>query len=125
MFRIQNILFRFEAKHAKQTLFFSISLRSYLLPFRFVSLRSEIQGHPTYNLFCPTFVSVRKSYYKDISRRKEELKRIERLVQALAIINIRVRYGRCYILQVGNRSWRGLSALFRSWPSSTLEFCRC
>ena len=46
-FCIQNILFRFEAKHAKQTLFFAISLCSYSLPFRFVSLQSEIREHPT------------------------------------------------------------------------------
>ena len=46
-FRIQNIPLRFEAKQAKQTLFFAISLCSYLHPFRFVTHRSEIPGHPT------------------------------------------------------------------------------
>ena len=29
--------------------FFAISLRSYSLPFRFVSLRSETRGHPNHN----------------------------------------------------------------------------
>ena len=42
-FRIQNIPFRFEAKKAKQNTFFAISHRSFSLPFRTVSLQSEMR----------------------------------------------------------------------------------
>ena len=42
-FRIQKILFRFKTKQAKLAF---ISLRSFSLSFRFVSLPSEIRGHP-------------------------------------------------------------------------------
>ena len=41
-----KIPFRFGAKEAKQTLFFRYFASLMLLPFRFVSLRSEIRGHP-------------------------------------------------------------------------------
>ena len=45
-FRIQTFLFRFKAKQAKQNIFFAILLRSFSLPFSFVSLRSEMRRHP-------------------------------------------------------------------------------
>ena len=45
-FRIHNIPFRFKTKQAKLTLFCAISLRSFSLLFRFVSLPSEMWGHP-------------------------------------------------------------------------------
>ena len=42
------------------------------------------------NLFVN--LPVRRNYYKNVSRKKEELKKVERLVQAFAIINMKVRF---------------------------------
>jgi len=42
------------------------------------------------NLFIN--LPVRRNYYKNMARKKEELKKVERLVQAFAIINMKVRF---------------------------------
>ena len=51
-FCIQNILFCFKAKQAKLTFFryFVILLHSFSLSFRFVSLPSDMRGHPTHTV---------------------------------------------------------------------------
>jgi len=42
------------------------------------------------NLFVN--LPVRRNYYKNIARKKEELKKVERLIQAFSVINISVRF---------------------------------
>ena len=54
-FRIQNFLFHFKAKQAKLIIFFSISLCSFSLPFRFILLWSEMRGHPRRKSIIPIY----------------------------------------------------------------------
>ena len=53
LFRFAYKIFHFASKQNKQNkpFFFAISLRSYSLPFRFFSHRSEIRGHPNRHVF--------------------------------------------------------------------------